>query len=226
MPIELALANSSVLLGIADTKMATAFSKDIQAEGIHVEFFSDIDEARKLIAKDRPSLVVLEHDPPRIDGMETCRAIRQQGNGHDHQLPVVMVASQEVQAPGAATDVTDWLIKPFTRAYARTKIRAWVLRTACQWMREGYPEDEERRLARLPMHVQQHRRAGARARGSRPLPQKETEKKRFPENVISTDKSVLLWMYCREIAPFETPTFSEKVGELIARATSTPTARL
>ena len=73
----------------------------------HVEFFSDIDEARKLIAKDRPSLAVLEHDPPRIDGMETCRAIRQQGNGHDHQLPVVMVASQEVQAPGAATDVTD-----------------------------------------------------------------------------------------------------------------------
>ena len=55
---------------------------------------------------------------------------------------------------------------------------------------------------------------------------RETEKKRFPENVISTDKSVLLWMYCREIAPFDTPTFSEKVGELIARATSTPTARL
>ena len=106
MPIELALANSSVLLGIADTKMATAFSKNIQAEGIHVEFFSDMDEARKLIAKDRPSLVVLEHDPPRIDGMETCRAIRQQGNGHDHQLPVVMVASQEVQAPGAATVMT------------------------------------------------------------------------------------------------------------------------
>ena len=138
MPIELALANSSVLLGIADTKMATAFSEAIQAEGIHVEFFSDMDEARKLIAKDRPSLAILEHDPPRIDGMETCRAIRQQDNDHEHQLPVVMVASQEDQAPGAATGVTDWLIKPFTGAYARTKIRAWVLRTACQWMREGY----------------------------------------------------------------------------------------
>jgi hypothetical protein len=40
--------------------------------------------------------------------------------------------------------------------------------------------------------------------------------------VISTDKSVLLRMYCREIARFETPTFGEKVGELIARATSSP----
>jgi hypothetical protein len=130
-----------------------------------------------------------------------------------------MVASQEYQAAGAAAGVTDWLIKPFTGAYARTKIRAWVLRTACQWMRGVIPEDEERRLARPPVHIQQRRRAS----GSRPMPQKGTEKRRSWENVISTDKSALLWMYCREIAPFETPTFSNKVGELIARATSTPT---
>jgi hypothetical protein len=49
--------------------------------------------------------------------------------------------------------------------------------------------------------------------------------RRFSENVISTDKSALLWMYCREIAPFETPTFSTKVGELIARATERPLER-
>ena len=160
MPIEPALAESSVLLGIVDTKMAAAFSKVIRTDGIHVEFFSDLDEARKLIAKDRPSLAILEHDPPRIDGMETCRAIRQQDNDHEHQLPVVMIASQEDQASGAAAGVTDWLIKPFTAAYARTKIRAWALRTACQWMSE----------------VQQRRRAGAQARGSRPMVQKGNKK--------------------------------------------------
>jgi DNA-binding response OmpR family regulator len=225
-PIEPALAESSVLLGIADTKMAAAFSKAIRAEGIHVEFFSDMDEARKLIAKDRPSLAILEHNPPRIDGMEMCRAIRQQNNDHEHQLPVVLVAAQEDQARGAAAGVTDWLIKPFTDAYAQTKIRAWVLRTACQWMRGVIPEDEERCLARPPVH-QQRRRAGARARGRAPMAQKGTENRRFTEenrriseNVISTDKSALLWMYCREIAPFETPTFSNKVGALIAAATS------
>jgi hypothetical protein len=51
---------------------------------------------------------------------------------------------------------------------------------------------------------------------------KGNRKRRSSENVISTDKSDLLWMYCREIAPFETPTFSKNVGELIARATSVP----
>jgi CheY-like chemotaxis protein len=114
-PIEPVLAESSVFLGIADTKMAAAFSEIIRAEGIHVEFFSETDEARKLIAKGRPLLAILEHDPPRIDGMETCRAIRQQDDDHEHQLPVVMVASQEDQTPGAAAGVTDWLIKPFYR---------------------------------------------------------------------------------------------------------------
>jgi hypothetical protein len=54
------------------------------------------------------------------------------------------------------------------------------------------------------------------------MAQKGIENRRFSENVISTDKSALLWMYCREIAPFETPAFSKKVGNLIARATKRP----
>jgi ribonuclease BN (tRNA processing enzyme)/DNA-binding response OmpR family regulator len=219
-PVEPALAGLSVLLGIADTSMAAALSEIIRAEGIHVESFLNMDGARKLIAKDRSLLAILEHDPPRIDGLATCRAIRRRGNDHEDEPPVVMVAAQEDQAAGAAAGVTDWLIEPFTDAYARTKIRAWVLRTACQRMRGVIPGDEDRRLARPPVHVQQRRQAGARARGKAPISQKGTENRRFSENVISTDKSAVLWMYCREVAPFETPTFSRKVGELIARANS------
>jgi hypothetical protein len=46
--------------------------------------------------------------------------------------------------------------------------------------------------------------------------------KRPPRKVVRTDKAALLWMYTREIAPFETPTFNKNVGELIAGATSAP----
>ena len=148
-PIELALVEPSVLLGVADTKLAAALSEAIRAEGIHATLFSDIDEVKELIAKDRPSLAILEHDPPRIDGMDTCRAIRRQENNGEHRLPVVMIAGLEDLDSGVAAGVTDWLIKPFTSAYARTKIRAWVLRTACRWIRGTVPADEERRLASL-----------------------------------------------------------------------------
>ena len=148
-PIESALVESSVLLGVADTKLAAALSEAIRAEGIHATLFSDFDEVKELIAKDRPSLAILEHDPPRIDGMDTCRAIRRQENNGEHRLPVVMIAGLEDSDSGVAAGVTDWLIKPFTSAYARTKIRAWVLRTACRWIRGTVPADEERRLASL-----------------------------------------------------------------------------
>jgi short chain dehydrogenase len=47
-------------------------------------------------------------------------------------------------------------------------------------------------------------------------------KSRSPGGRPRNRKSALLWMYCREIAPFETPTFSENVGNLIARATKRP----
>jgi len=57
------------------------------------------------------------------------------------------------------------------------------------------------------------------------MPQKGTEKKALLGNVISTDTSALFVIYCRDIAPFETPIFSKNVGELIARATSVPQKR-
>src|SRR5262249_48056357 len=91
-------------------------------------------------------LVRLEHDKARVDGMENCRAIRQI---KDHETPVVMVAAQEDPGAGAATGVSDWLIKPFTSSYARTKIRAWVLRTECRWIRATIPDNEDQRIASL-----------------------------------------------------------------------------
>ena len=228
MPIEPGLARRSVLLAVADTTTSAALSEAVRAEGICARFVSNIDEARTLIANDRPSLAILEHDPPRINGMDMCRAIRRQPNDDEHRLPVVIVAGQEDQESGAAAGVTDWLIKPFTGAYARTKIRAWALRTACQLIRTGALADAERRLA-SPRAMQileaepGHR--FDRITDLHPVPQKRTERSDLPKRAMSTDKSALLWMYGRAIASFDTPAFSRRVGEIIVRAASTAQKR-
>jgi GAF domain-containing protein len=60
-----------------------------------------------------------------------------------------MIAAQEDAGAGAAAGVSDWLIRPFSASYARTKIRAWVLRTECRWIRAAIPDDEGRRIAAL-----------------------------------------------------------------------------
>jgi DNA-binding NtrC family response regulator len=102
-PIEAAVAERSVLLGVTDASMAVTLSEAIRAEGIRTNFFSAIDEARNLIAKDRPSLVILEHDKTRVDGMAICRSIQQ---FKDDETPVVMVAAQE-DPQAAASGVSD-----------------------------------------------------------------------------------------------------------------------
>jgi DNA-binding response OmpR family regulator len=221
--VDPALTEPSVIIGIADLKTGAALFEAIQAEGIHAKLCSDPDEARKFIAEDRPSLAILEHDPPRIDGMETCRAIRQQDNDPEHSLPVLIVASELDQARGVSAGVTDWLIKPFTGAYARTKVRAWVLRTACEGMRRALPQGEEPRFAPPPLPIGPPRLRTQRAKGSpRQMPHRGTEARRSSDKEISTEKAALLWMYCREVAPFETPSFGKKIGQLIAHATNTP----
>jgi phosphoribosyl 1,2-cyclic phosphodiesterase/DNA-binding response OmpR family regulator len=147
--IEPALVVRSVLLGVMDPNIAAILSEAIRAEGIPVKFVSDGDAARQLILKDPPSLVMLEHDIPRIDGLEICRAIRSELVADESKLPIVLVAAREDPVAGGVAGVTDWLTKPFTSSYARTKVRAWILRAACQWVRATLPEDEETRLASL-----------------------------------------------------------------------------
>jgi DNA-binding response OmpR family regulator len=221
--VDGALTDLSVIIGIADVKTGAALFQAVQAEGIHAKFCSDADAARKLIAEDRLSLAILEHDPPSIDGLETCRAIRQQDNDPEHSMPVVVVASEQDQARGISAGVTDWLIKPFTSVYARTKVRAWILRTACQAMRTLTPERQELRFAQRPLPIEPPRLRTKRAQGQRrPTPPTGTENQRFSNDAIRTEKADLLWMYCREVAPFETASFRKKIGQLIAHATNTP----
>ena len=190
-----ALGRRSVLVAVADASMSTAVCAAVRAEGIGVKSVTTIDDARAFVAKDRPPLAIVEHDPPRIDGMDMCRAIRSQAKGGNYCPPVIMIAGREDHHPGAAAEVTDWLVKPFTTAYARTKISVWLLRTACQSIRERAAADAQRGFAGTAL-------------GS-PL---------VPDETMSLDKSALLWMYGREIAEFDTPAFSKKLGEIIARA--------
>jgi phosphoribosyl 1,2-cyclic phosphodiesterase/CheY-like chemotaxis protein len=143
-PVKPALAERSVLLGVADPNLVAMLSDIIRAEGMRLSLFTGIDEARDLINAERPSLVILEHSKAVIDGIAACSALRQID---DDETPVIVVAAQEDLE--VADGVSDWLIKPFTSSYARTKIRAWVLRTECRWIRAAIPADEERRILSL-----------------------------------------------------------------------------
>lgn len=140
--VKPALSHRSVLIKVADVKLATALGEAVLAEGLRPNFCSSADMARKLIEQDPPSLAII--DDAVADDNETgiLEVLRSTKGG---EFPVVMVAAREHEEEG----VTDWLTTPFTESYARTKIRTWVLRETCRWIRAPIPENEPARLTSL-----------------------------------------------------------------------------
>lgn len=90
----------------------------------------------------RPALVILDGDH---EGSACARAIRSIGDEHARDVPIIVVASRR----GVDRAVTDWLVTPVSTEYARSRIRAWLLRVECRWARAPLPDDEERRLQAL-----------------------------------------------------------------------------
>jgi GAF domain-containing protein len=97
----------------------------------------------------QPALIVLERKFDGTDALEMCGALRRETSVGTGDVPIIVVTdAPDFQADNSA-GVTDWLVMPFSSAYARTRMRAWLLRTACRWERAPSVQDEERRLSTL-----------------------------------------------------------------------------
>ncbi|MDX1569218.1 MAG: MBL fold metallo-hydrolase [Xanthomonadales bacterium] len=90
--------------------------------------------------EDRPSLVILG-----ADQLDLFTAIRGLDDAHARQVPIVGVGEVEPDE----VELTDWLVPPFSTEYARSRIRAWLLRSECRWLKAPEPADEAERLAAL-----------------------------------------------------------------------------
>lgn len=138
-----------VLLHMASGSLRDAVAQAIDSEGLRCRCVADRDELLHLIPAERPALVMIGHEPPEADGEEIARLIRCSEGIDTVQVPIVLVAEGEPAISRAGGIATDWLLAPFSASYARTKIRAWALRTACRWIRAQSPEGEGLRLTKL-----------------------------------------------------------------------------
>ena len=144
----LALARP-VLLRLADSSITALLCQALDAEGVRYHILGSDNELLLGMREHDPAMVLVEHDPPLIDGIETTRAIRRGERRDAVQVPVVLVTSLARSAVPDNSIGTDWLFFPFSLSYARTRIRSWVLRAACRWVRAGIPGNEVERLAAL-----------------------------------------------------------------------------
>lgn len=142
------LTKQTVLLGVADPALYDELSHVLRDDGVRTMHATSGPAAAALACTKAPQLIILERNLPG-DGLEACRAIRQAESGVLAEVPIIVIAAQEEVGTGIAAGVTDWLVKPFSDIYARTRMRAWLMRITCRWTQPPFPANEPQRLATL-----------------------------------------------------------------------------
>lgn len=89
-----------------------------------------------------PSLVFVPRDE---EGLETARRIMGLDADWSDEVTVVGVADEV----GDDDVVDDWLVRPYSPEYARTRVRGWLLRTPVRWVTAPATQNEEERQASL-----------------------------------------------------------------------------
>lgn len=134
------LARPLLLMAMKDPLAANTIREAAQADGITVVEMSSEAQALANVRSVQPSLIILEWEQDHDELY----------NKSSGDIPIIVVAPIENEASARTkTPDAEWLIKPFSSAYARTRIRACLLRTACHWERVLTSDEEEKRLAAL-----------------------------------------------------------------------------
>ena len=115
-----------VLVVEDDADIADVLRRSLRNEGYEVRTSGDGVEALDVAAGFFPELVVLDLGLPRLDGVEVCRRLREEGD-----VPILMLtarAATEDRVTGLDSGADDYLVKPFERQELLARIRALLRR--------------------------------------------------------------------------------------------------
>ena len=108
-----------------------ALRRALQLEGYDVELAGDGVEALERLENDGVDAVLLDVMMPRLDGLETCRRLRRDGNA----LPVLMLTARDAvsdRVAGLDAGADDYVVKPFALEELLARLRALLRRLAPQ----------------------------------------------------------------------------------------------
>lgn len=137
-----------LIAGLPDADRAL-FSAAATADGIPSVSEVSVEALRAALAGGHPSLIVLGDALSAVDPVSLCAELRALDGEAAQVTPIIIVADQTAvpDDKGEAAGVTDWLTRPFSVQYARSRLRAWIMRSMLRWRKAPLPGDEERRLA-------------------------------------------------------------------------------
>lgn len=154
-----------VLVVDDDKAVRESLRRSLEFNGYDVALAADGAEALAGMATTHPDVVVMDVMMPRLDGLETTRAMRQAG----HDLPILVLTARDAvgdRVEGLDAGADDYLTKPFALAELLARIRALLRRVV-----PDEAEDEVLSFADLTMDVATREVR----RGDRPIELTRTE---------------------------------------------------
>lgn len=99
----------------------------LEKAGLSAREAEDGEAALASVEQQRPDLVVLDINMPKLDGLEVCRRLRAQGD-----LPILFLSSRDDEIDrilGIELGADDYVVKPFSPREVTARVQAILRRT-------------------------------------------------------------------------------------------------
>jgi DNA-binding response OmpR family regulator len=115
-----------VLVVEDDADIAGVLRRSLDKEGYDVRVAGDGEDALEQAGNFEPDAVVLDLGLPRLDGVEVCRRLREEGD-----VPILILTARDAldsRVQGLDSGADDYLVKPFERDELLARMRALMRR--------------------------------------------------------------------------------------------------
>jgi DNA-binding response OmpR family regulator len=116
-----------VLVVEDDRDIADVLRRSLGMEGYDVRLAEDGEDALSEATVFEPDAVILDLGLPKLDGVEVCRRLREDGG----DVPILMLTARDGlddRVDGLDSGADDYLVKPFERAELLARVRALLRR--------------------------------------------------------------------------------------------------
>ncbi|MDD5558478.1 HD domain-containing phosphohydrolase [Candidatus Methylomirabilis sp.] len=119
------MANKTILVVDDNPQNVELLTVLMQAEGYEVVVAADGLEALAQVAAFPPDLILLDIMMPKLDGYAVCRRLKQEAP--TRLVPIVLLTAlgaEEARVQGIEAGADDFIMKPFSRAELRARVRS------------------------------------------------------------------------------------------------------